>query len=1033
MSPRPIRCLLPVLLATALAACSDSGSSSGLERDVSPALQTALETMRADLARANWDPAGAATVRLYHDLRGAVRDPDRRAAVSDSFLAVWRRDPGQALWIELNTMEHGFLLHDARRREQLLAVAGPDTGSALHQFALARMFWGRRTIESRQRFLRADSLSGTVRDVSTAWMALRAARVLHDRGERSAGRTRLISLLPETLRLGGPSLAGQACRALVRQAEIDGRLADALAAARMAIECAGTNGDDYLLVRSIQSLGHVYLELRQTARADSIFAVSGRLARESGLLDRAALAHAYRAQVAEADGRLSDEIAWERKARDLALDVADTSRSLRATAALANALRRAGRLEDARAVLDAGDALDRSWSRSWSEKLDQARAALWMQLGRYAEAESLRVAIARKNRDRGDHGAWLEALTLLIRQGIETNDPALSYRALRRGEKLLAEHEIQADGNYDPMLQFSLEAARLHARQGEYHLADRWLRAAENRPGPGSPQAEWYLREARAQVAEQAGDLLSAAEHWRAGLALADRQEDPDLQRRSRVQWAAVRMKQGDADGALELVAADLHAPEYWNRLNATLISAMALRRLQRYEEATSDLERARLLLGDQAPADLAARVGLERGVTLAGQGRRAAALEVLLDVQDRLQRERNGPRTLFGETFNTRIERETAEALLRLLGRELDRREPAPDEIEQARRIAAWGRGDPPSDARGPRLEYFVGDGSAFVWTAGPDGDGFRWHALPGPARLEPLIASVQIDLGYPDRSIDEAALRRLGAVLLGPLRDAWPPDTTLEIVADGPLHGLPWWTLPLPGSGESGSRRAVQHGSIALVGGPARPQRDGSAAGRLLVIATDGYADGEGKGLHQAEAEARLVAGMWTAGPVRQILGSEASAPGWTVEQLAGYDVIHISSHTRIYEGAGGHSALHVAGGREPLTVPELADAKLRAGLVYLSSCDGGRRHRSAGLGVGSFAEAFRSAGAEQVIAAGVPVDDEAARAVAESFYRYWLDGKSRAEALRSALLEMSATGSPWAHPFYWSYYQLYRSAAR
>lgn len=882
MPPRPILILFSVLLAAGLWACAPSREPAGSDHGASAELQVVLRGLRDGLARGDWDADGARTVQTYLWLRAAVRDPERREAASDSFLAVWSREPGQALWIELNTLEGAFLLQPEARRERLLEVAGPDTSSVLHQFALARMFWGSRAEESQQRFLRADSLGGGVHDASSAWIAMRAARILSDLGRSQEARAKLLEILPLTLRYGGPALAAMGCRALVIQSQADGRLPDALATARTAVDCAEAAVDDYLRIRALQTLGLVHGDLCEYALADSLFLASAREAERLGLADRAALAHGYRALLAEKLGRLDLEIESMGRERDFALAASDTSRALLVAAALGNALRRAGRLDEAEAALDAGDGLNRAWSGSRAERLNQARAALWMQLGRYAEAESLRVETVQANSRRGDYGAVLESLTLLIRQGIETNRPRISYRALRRGQELLARREIRSMANFDPARQFLLEAARLHARQGEFHLADRDLEAARARPGAESPQAQWFLNEAIAQVAQEAGDLQTAEDHWRLCLAVADQQKDPDLERRSRIELAALAMQRRKPADALELVAGDQDAPEYWNRVNAALVRGMALRQLGRYPEAIADLERTRRLLTGEAPLDLAARVDLERGRCLAATGRLKEARQALLAAQEKLQRDDPATRTDLGRAFNANIERETAETLLDVLWSEGKGRSIGGAAAQQARRIAAWGRGGEVAPADGSRIEYFVGRERAYAWVHGLDGPRMRWFELPSADEIEKLSGLVTIDLGYPGRDVDLGSLERLGTALLSPLQGRWQANTTLEIVADGPLHGLPWWALPLPPDGERNSGRMLDHGAVVLVDGPSRATGSDEATGSLIAVATDGDGSSDGPKLRQAEAEARAVAGEWTTGPAELVLGSEGQDEG-------------------------------------------------------------------------------------------------------------------------------------------------------
>ena len=59
--------------------------------------------------------------------------------------------------------------------------------------------------------------------------------------------------------------------------------------------------------------------------------------------------------------------------------------------------------------------------------------------------------------------------------------------------------------------------------------------------------------------------------------------------------------------------------------------------------------------------------------------------------------------------------------------------------------------------------------------------------------------------------------------------------------------------------------------------------------------------------------------------------------------------------------------------------------------------------------------------------MLASPIRVDDEAGAALAESFYRHWLQGTEKAEALRAAQLDLRLNHPRWSHPYYWAFYRL------
>jgi CHAT domain-containing protein len=97
---------------------------------------------------------------------------------------------------------------------------------------------------------------------------------------------------------------------------------------------------------------------------------------------------------------------------------------------------------------------------------------------------------------------------------------------------------------------------------------------------------------------------------------------------------------------------------------------------------------------------------------------------------------------------------------------------------------------------------------------------------------------------------------------------------------------------------------------------------------------------------------------------------------------------------------------SALQLTGGH--LTARALIKAEgpwLGADLVFLNACrSGGFRARLAGE-VGGFRQAFLEAGVPSLVATLFYVDPDHAQELAGEFYRHWLDGQTKAEALRRA----------------------------
>jgi CHAT domain-containing protein len=526
---------------------------------------------------------------------------------------------------------------------------------------------------------------------------------------------------------------------------------------------------------------------------------------------------------------------------------------------------------------------------------------------------------------------------------------------------------------------------------------------------------------------------------YRRCLEIAEELKEPDSLNRSRVQLGAALLKQGHSQEAENLFAHSYDVPEYWTRLTCRLWTGLARSTRGDHLGALAAYSQVDSLLGPDAPADIVLRLAVEQGRALQAIGKPAQAAAAYQRARS-LEYSGIVDSEVLGR-FNDNIQREIAEAYLGLL---FDHPELLGDHERPSfsRELAAWGRtggwvGEGPvqSDAP-PRVEFFMGSKRAFVWVCGSRSENTQWLELPPAEQLRSWVRAAVTDLSYPDRPLDLELMTRLSGALLQPALEVWTPGNRLEILPDGPLTRLPWAALPL---GQE-SLPALDRGSlIFLVEGLDRSRandKDGfdPAQCRVLVMGSNsGTEPAEEPGLFHAEQEAREVAALWNIDQVDLRLGDATHWTDLSAGPMANFDLIHIASHTVVSEGFAGQSAIRMAGVslERPLTIPEISGLPLKAELVFLSSCEGGRLHHSSGIGLVSFASAFLHAGSKSVIASSLAVEDETARDLATSFYAHWRGGMEGAAALRAAQMEIRDSGPKRNHPFYWSSFRLYRPA--
>jgi len=179
----------------------------------------------------------------------------------------------------------------------------------------------------------------------------------------------------------------------------------------------------------------------------------------------------------------------------------------------------------------------------------------------------------------------------------------------------------------------------------------------------------------------------------------------------------------------------------------------------------------------------------------------------------------------------------------------------------------------------------------------------------------------------------------------------------------------------------------------------------------------------------LRNAENEARLIARNWDEGPVELLVGKDANWSSDLEKKLPEVSVLHLASHARVREGFASESFLLLASedGDQAVTAESIRKLSWPGDLVFLSSCEAGRSHRS-GQGVMGLAGAFLTTGVKAVLASSGNVDDEAGLYFAQRVYHHWSIKKNWASALQSAQLDMIHSQDKWSHPFFWSHYRLF-----
>jgi len=337
--------------------------------------------------------------------------------------------------------------------------------------------------------------------------------------------------------------------------------------------------------------------------------------------------------------------------------------------------------------------------------------------------------------------------------------------------------------------------------------------------------------------------------------------------------------------------------------------------------------------------------------------------------------------------------------------------------------------------------LAYFVGDGNSYAWML--DKNGLRYSTFAG---LEHVQRAIDAAEALPS---SDTAARELGSMLLGKLLNGVTAKRLL-VVPDGPLNGVPFAALPVPGApGQLLLDRFVIGYAPSLALALQSPATAHDHARRVAVISDPVYAPddrrlpaigagGNFRGPRQPSAN-KLTRLPYSALEARAVMNA-IGAPD-TIE-LAGFDatpdrvmrlpsnelaVLHFATHALARKDSPDRSALFLSeyspdGVLLPesrLTASDIMRTGLHARVVVLSGCATGDGSALRGEGVLGLTYGFLANGSRAVVASLWPVEDASTARFMNEFYRaYGANGRA-ADALRSAQLRTraNATSAVWS----------------
>jgi CHAT domain-containing protein/tetratricopeptide (TPR) repeat protein len=342
--------------------------------------------------------------------------------------------------------------------------------------------------------------------------------------------------------------------------------------------------------------------------------------------------------------------------------------------------------------------------------------------------------------------------------------------------------------------------------------------------------------------------------------------------------------------------------------------------------------------------------------------------------------------------------------------------------------------------------LAYFVGDEASHAWLL--TRRELRHVALRGRTTLQRVtdgfVAARRLGTSV-------VAEREVGAQLLGNLL-AGVSENRLLIIPDGPLNGIPFAAVAIPGGPDYMIDRFVigyaPSLALALDG---VPRRSAQPATRVAVVSDPVYAPDDqrlvlagGPGgtlrgpppaaspnkltrLPYSSLEARAVAKALGAKDTLQLEGFDANISrvlGLAEQELS---VLHFATHAIARRDLPEQSALYLTEyspegkllSNTRLTASEIARTGLHAEVVVLSGCGTGDGSELRGEGVLGLTYGFLANGSRSVVAALWPIEDASTARFMNEFYRAYRETGKTADSLRTAQLRTrdSAKTAVWS----------------
>jgi CHAT domain-containing protein len=332
--------------------------------------------------------------------------------------------------------------------------------------------------------------------------------------------------------------------------------------------------------------------------------------------------------------------------------------------------------------------------------------------------------------------------------------------------------------------------------------------------------------------------------------------------------------------------------------------------------------------------------------------------------------------------------------------------------------------------------LAYWVADKESYLWAITPTQ--IQLFPLPAKDQIEAAIKKNTAQIEERLEPQESAAAQQLYAMLVERAAALIPKNARVVIAPNRSLYKLNFETLVVPGARPHywiEDAQIENASSLALLAASRRERA--AATSNLLLIGAPLEATIDFPALKHAPEEMQKVKSHFPGGRGKIVAGKDATPPAYRASRPGQYRFIHFVSHGTANQMSPLDSAIILSAdaensyklyARDVINASQRPEDRLHADLVTISACYGLGNKTYSGEGLVGLAWAFMRAGAHQVIAGLWDVDDASSPQFMDDFYSELSRGKSVADALRHAKLNMLGSSDFHKHPHFWASLQVY-----